>query len=283
MHKRRILLLCCLAFLLAGCIGGIIHGNTALEVTEYTVTSADLPEAFTGFRIVQISDLHNTEFGNDNEKLLTRIRAAEPDLIAITGDLVDSRRTDMDVALAFASQAVQIAPCCYVPGNHESRIAEYDVLKTGLEALGITVLEDRFVTLTHNGTSITVYGVLDPSFKVAEYEDRDKQIMEQTLELFPFEEEAFTVLLAHKPEMFDVYCDNAIDLVLSGHVHGGQFRLPGVGGLFAPSQGLFPEYDGGIYQSGSCTMVISRGLGNSAFPVRINNRPEIVTVILQSA
>ena len=108
-------------------------GNTALELNTYTISSRDLPDAFDGYRIAQISDLHNAEFGDGNQRLLDMLREAEPDMIAITGDLIDSRKTNVAIALAFAEEAVQIAPCYYVSGNHEARVSEYQDLKTGLE------------------------------------------------------------------------------------------------------------------------------------------------------
>lgn len=282
MHKRKIWIIT-LCALCAALVTWIAWGNTALEINEYTVSGSDLPPEFSGFRIAQVSDLHNAQMGENNEKLLAMLDHAQPDLIAITGDLIDSRRTDIQVALDFAAEAVKIAPCYYVTGNHESRIADYSALKEGLEVLGVTVLEDSYILLEHGGASVMLYGVLDPSFKVPENADQDLQVMEQTLSQFAFQDEAYTILLAHKPEMFPAYCASKIDLILSGHVHGGQFRLPYWGGLYTPGQGFFPEYDAGLYRDGDTHMIISRGIGNSIFPFRINNPPEIILVTLQAA
>ena len=282
MAKRRRLLLA-LALLCIALIAWIAWGNTALEVTPYTVTSSQLPAKFSGFRIAQISDLHNTQIGKDNEKLLAMLADSQPDLIAITGDLIDSRNTNIQSALDFAAQAIQIAPCYYVTGNHESRIAEYDILKTGLEDLGVIVLENEALTLASGDASIVLAGVQDPSFSSSEYLEDEAPIMTQALESFQFAQEDFVLLLSHKPELFPTYCDYPIDLVLTGHVHGGQFRIPYFGGLFAPSQGFFPEYDAGLYEDNGTVMLISRGIGNSVFPFRVNNPPEIVLITLQSA
>lgn len=258
----------------------VLWANTALQITEYSVSAGDLPEAFDGFRIVQISDLHNAEFGENNEKLLKMIMEAEPDIIVLTGDLVDSNRTDIDIALRFTEEAVMIAPTYYVSGNHESRIGEYETLKTGMEAAGVVILENESVTLEREGESIALMGVMDPAFRTGYLAGDERATMASQLE--ELESEGYTILLSHRPELFDAYVQVGVSLVFSGHAHGGQFRLPFIGGLFAPGQGWFPEYDAGIFTDGDTTMVVSRGLGASSFPLRFNNRPEIVIVTLES-
>ena len=273
--------LCVLAGIFLVLIVWTAWGNTALELNTYTISSRELPDAFDGYRIAQVSDLHNAEFGEGNERLLDMLREAEPDMIAMTGDLIDSRRTDLAVALAFAEKAAQIAPCYYVSGNHEARVSEYQDLKTGLEEAGVTVLDDAQVKIELSGESITVIGVNDPSFH-ADYLTSDAEVMDRKLSELSSEDAGFTILLSHRPELFDTYVDHDIDLVLSGHAHGGQFRLPLIGGLVAPNQGLFPKYDAGLYSEGDTNMIVSRGLGNSIIPVRFNNRPEVVLIELES-
>lgn len=254
--------------------------NSALERNTYTIRSPELPDVFDGCRIAQVSDLHNAEFGDRNQRLLEMLREAEPDMIAITGDLIDSRKTNIAVALAFAEEAVKIAPCYYVSGNHEARVSEYQDLKTGLEAAGVTVLDDAQVRIEVSGESITVIGVNDPSFH-ADYLTSDAAVMDRKLSELSLEAAGFTILLSHRPELFDTYADHNMNLVLSGHAHGGQFRLPLIGGLIAPNQGLFPKYDAGLYSDGSTNMIVSRGLGNSIIPFRFNNRPEVVLIELK--
>ena len=255
--------------------------NTALERNTYTIRSPELPDVFDGCRIAQVSDLHNAEFGDRNQRLLEMLREAEPDMIAITGDLIDSRKTNFAVALAFAEEAVRIAPCYYVSGNHEARVPEYRELKAGLEAAGVTVLDDARVEIEISGKSITVIGVNDPSFH-ADYLTSDAAVMDRKLSELPSEDADFTILLSHRPELFDTYVAHNMDLVLTGHAHGGQFRLPLIGGLLAPNQGLFPKYDDGLYSEGNTNMIVSRGLGNSIIPFRFNNRPEVVLIELKS-
>ena len=251
--------------------------NTALVRTDHTVTSEDLPEAFDGFRIVHISDLHNTEFGDGNERLLAMIRQAKPDIIAITGDIIDSRFTDVETALEFARAAMDIAPCYYVTGNHELRDDAYGELEAGLTAAGVVVLRGRTVILERDGQKLCIAGVDDPSGQAEEEEDHPA-VMVGMLKGLTGEE--YTILLSHRPELFEVYCEYGMDLVLSGHAHGGQIRLPFIGGLVG-SGTFFPKYDAGLFTEGRTNMVVSRGLGNSLFPVRINNRPEVVVVTLR--
>lgn len=261
------------ALLLVALITQIVWENRSLELNSYRVISDRLPKAFDGFRIAQVSDLHNTELGKDNEKLLSMLSDAEPDMIAITGDMIDSRNTNVDRALAFAKEAVQIAPCYYVTGNHEAWTNEYSRLKEGLTALGVTVLEDAKAQIILSEESITLVGVADPDFQTA-------PLLESKLDELISDENGYTILLSHRPERFQAYARSNVDLVLSGHAHGGQFRLPLIGGIFAPDQGLFPKYDGGIYTEGNTNMVVSRGIGNSIIPFRINNRPEVVLIEL---
>ena len=242
--------------------------NTALQVTKYTVHSDRIPEGFDGYKIVQISDLHNTAFRDLPEK----ITSLSPDIIVITGDIVHA--SPMDNALSFARQAVKIAPTYYVSGNHEHRM-DYETLFKELQEIGITVLRNHSVSLERNGDNVCLAGIEDPIF----YPDEAVEDKLQPL----VQEDVYTILLSHRPNLFDSYISCNADLVLSGHVHGGQFRLPFVGGLYAPNQGIFPKYDAGLFTEGKTNMIISRGLGNSSFPFRLFNRPEIVVVTLKNA
>ena len=257
-------------------------GNTALELNTCSVSSDKLPGAFDGYRIAHISDFHNTEIGEGNSKLLSMLREAEPDIIAITGDLIDSRNTDISIALSFIEEAVQIAPCYYVAGNHEARVREYDALKSGLKAAGVIVLENEKLTINDSGEGITIAGVNDPSFCTDYLSGDAAAVIGARLSELTTEENGFTILLSHRPELYDTYADYGINLVLSGHAHGGQFRFPFLGGLIAPNQGLFPKYDSGLYAERGTNMIVSRGIGNSIVPLRFNNRPEVILIELKS-
>ena len=278
--KKRNILLILVALIFIICVICTIWGNTALELNTYTIESEKLPKSFDGYKIAHVSDLHNNEMGEDNENLLAMLKDSAPDIIAITGDIVDSRNTDIEIALQFANEAEKIAPCYYITGNHEARVSEYESLKKGLIEIGVTVLEDKSISLEKSGEDITLMGVDDPSFITDYLLVDDEEVMQDKLSELK-SEDSYTILLSHRPELFKIYVENDIDLVLSGHAHGGQFRLPFVDGLYAPNQGLFPEYDSGIYTEENTSMIVSRGIGNSLFPFRFNNRPEVILVKLK--
>ena len=279
-NKKRVILIVTAVLLVVLC-GWTIWGNTALKINEYEIMSNKIPEEFTGFRIAQVSDLHNAEFGEGNEKLIELLSLSRPDMIVITGDLIDSRHTDIEIALEFARQAIKLAPVYYVSGNHEARVREYEDLKMGLAEAGVIVLEDQKVPITREGESISILGIDDPSFQEDYLFGDAASVTSSALSELQNESDGYTVLLAHRPELFETYVDAGVDLVFSGHAHGGQFRLPFIGGLVAPNQGFFPKYDAGLFSEGSTTMIVSRGVGNSIIPIRFNNRPEIIVAELK--
>lgn len=258
-----------------------LWADKALTEREFQIKSKKIPASFDGFRIVHISDLHNTVFGKDNNKLLKKIKNAQPDIIAVTGDIVDSRRTNTAVSLDFLKNALSLAPVYYVTGNHEFRISQSKSFVSEIKKLGVTVLENESLCLNKGKDRIELYGIDDPYFYGEYMTDEEPYIVAHKLEELGISN-SFSILLSHRPEFFDIYTECGFDLVLSGHAHGGQFRLPFVGGLIAPGQGFFPEYDSGLYEKGDTKMIVSRGLGNSIIPLRLFNRPEIISVILKS-
>ena len=280
--EKKYIRIAVLAAVLLGLAVWIAWENAALELNTYTISSSNLPKGFDGYRIAHVSDLHNGEMGKDNEKLLAMLRDAEPDMIAITGDLIDSRNANVEVALQCVEEAVKIAPCYYVTGNHEARVAAYSELKAGLKAAGVTVLEDARTEISLENDTITLLGVNDPSFETDYLFGDAETVMQTKLAELHTDGDGFVILLSHRPELFETYAENDIDLALSGHAHGGQFRLPFLGGLVAPNQGLFPEYDAGLHTKENTNMIVSRGVGNSLFPFRLNNPPEIILVELRS-
>ena len=252
-------------------------------INSYSVKSEKIPESFDGFRIVQVSDLHNAKFDKYNSTILEPIFHSRPDIIVITGDIIDSRNTDVDIAVSFAQKAVNIAPVYYINGNHESRVVEeYEVLKQGLEEAGVIILENETVDIAKGDDSISLIGINDPGFKMKLVDDTMEQnISHQLMNVVPHNDN-YKILLSHRPHYFDVYADN-VDLVLSGHAHGGQFIIPFVGGFVAPGQGFFPKYYQGSYTKRNTEMIVNRGIGNSIIPFRLNNRPEIVVAELTNA
>lgn len=261
----------------------ILWGNTALQTTEIVFESAELPTAFDGFRIAQVSDLHDAQLGKNHSRLIKALKDAQPHIIALTGDMVDSSRTDVENTLDFARQAAEIAPTYYVNGNHEAIISEqeYKELTDGLRACGVTVLEDECTAIERGTETIRLIGLNDIGHLPASGVEGKIAAMQQTLKGLLNANPGFTVVLSHRPELMSAYADTNADLILSGHAHGGQFRLPFLGGLIAPGQGLLPEYDSGLYKVNEASMIVSRGIGNSSFPIRFNNRPELILITLK--
>ena len=254
-----------------------VWANGAPVLTRYGVADDEIPEAFDGFKIAQISDLHNAVFGEGNSKLLKILAGAEPDIIVITGDLIDSRHTDTGAALSFVRAAAELAPVYYVTGNHELRM-DFGSIEPELEAAGAVLLRNRSVRIERGGEYIELAGIDDPSFLGADGSAESRAASE--LERLSADG-AYLVLLAHRPELIETYAEYGADLVLSGHAHGGQVRLPGIGGLYAPDQGIFPRYTSGLYRLGPTRMVVSRGVGNSCGVPRLLNRPEASTIVLR--
>lgn len=255
--------------------------NTIIKVNKLSIGFLNLPKEFDGFRIVQISDLHNAEFGIGNEKLIERVKNAKPDVIVITGDIIDSNNTDVGIAIACAKSFSQVAPCYYVTGNHEAWISdeEYSKLEEGLLESGVHILHNDAAVITKGDASISIIGIDDED--VLKNSGIKSDVTAELINALT-KEEHFTILLSHRPEYFKEYTKSRADLTFTGHAHGGQFRLPFIGGVVAPGQGLFPKYDKGVYQENDKYMICSAGIGNSIIPVRFNNQPEIVLVELKS-
>lgn len=269
--------------LLAITIIWTVWENVTVGTTRLDISDPKIPDAFDGFKIAQISDLHNADFGSDNSKIIKILEDEQPDLIALTGDLIDSNHTDISAVTTFAKQAVKIAPCYFVTGNHEAWIGErYAELEKMLISCGVTVLHNQTVRLVWGEDVIEIAGIDDPEFASSESGmfDLTDSIIGTEIDNLQLSER-FSILLSHRPEVFEVYAEKGIGLALCGHAHGGQFRLPFIGGLVAPNQGFFPKYDSGIYKQSGTSMVVSRGIGNSIIPIRFNNRPEVVIINLR--
>lgn len=277
MKKRLFIMLLILVFLIIFCI----WENNSIVISQFTYTSDKIPNTFNDFKILQISDLHNKSFGNNQSYLMKKVREISPDIIVITGDLIDSRSFNLNIAMSFVEQAVGMAPVYYVPGNHEARSGSYDEIKGRLKGAGVTVLDNEGLSCRRDGSSISIIGLKDPGFSTSDYIDGvDTRSMEACLDNYK-DSSQLKIVLSHRPELMYMYNNYNADIVFSGHAHGGQVRLPFIGGIVAPDQGFFPKYDGGEYEEGITTMYVSRGLGNSIFPIRLFNRPELVVVTLK--
>lgn len=267
-HKKILILILIIIILIPFCL----FQNKHLVITTYTYESEKIGADLDGYRIVQISDLHNAAFGKENKKLLETIRSCSPDIIVITGDLVDSNHTNVERAVAFVEEAVKIAPVYYVTGNHEYWLdpSENEQMMQGILAAGAYDLDDEAVRIEKGDSSFMLIG-LD-----------DQHLSDETLKnLLQEQKNELSIVLAHEPQYLQNYTNAGADLVLTGHAHGGQIRLPFVGGIVAPDQGFLPEYTSGKYNSADTEMIVSRGLGNSIIPVRLFNYPEVVCAELR--
>lgn len=269
--KKIVVYLVVLAFIL-----GLLswQQNNALSVSDYEMASAEVPVEADGFRIVQLSDLHNKSFGLNQVRLVSKVEKLKPDIIVITGDIVDARRYDPEPALILVKQLQSLAQVYYVNGNHESDVPTYPEFEQRMIQSGVRVLRNEREVLFDGQEKIAIIGIDDPTFMATSgFVTRLNSLSDGF--------EGFKILLSHRPERFETYVDQGYDLIFSGHAHGGQIRLPFFGGVIAPHQGFFPMYDAGEFEREGAKLIVNRGLGNSLFPQRIFNTPEIVLMILK--
>lgn len=272
------------------CIYGVWENNR-LILTSYEIKLKNLPSKFEGYKILQLSDVHSKSFGKDNKKLIDMVKKCEPDCIVVTGDLIDRRRwgsREKGFSLIDQLKAMDIAPIYYVSGNHEWWSNKWDYIKEEIKMRGAIVLEDDYIEIKKGEDKINLIGIDD----MGKYYENHGQQYKSYIAIAKTDrvikdlvsknqENGINILLSHRPELIDIYAINNVDLVFCGHAHGGQFRIPFVGGVIAPGQGYFPEITGGVYKQKNTTMILSRGIGNSLFPFRINNPPEVVLVTLK--
>ncbi|WP_253724347.1 metallophosphoesterase [Sporosarcina sp. HYO08] len=250
-----------------------------MKTTWYEVISEKIPESVAPFRIVQLSDVHDSMFGENHEQVVRKVKMITPHAIFITGDLIDSNRYNLEQSLQLIRALQYVAPLYYVTGNHEIATNDTDHIKEELQLLGVHVLSNEAMVInTLENELIAIGGIEDPLSSVLEEKDAIQLAIQEAFRHVP--DTTFKMLLSHRPEHFDLYAENHVDLTFSGHAHGGQFRIPGIGGLIAPGQGWFPKFTSGIYERNDHQMVVSRGLGNSIIPIRLFNQPEIVVVTL---
>ena len=259
----------------------LVWQNNGVVITRHNYINNKVPAGFNGFKILHISDLHNKDF---HGRLINKIKLINPDIIVITGDLIDRRKINMKVATEFIKEIVKIAPTYYVSGNHEQLSEHYGKLKEELYNLSVINMDNSYITINKEGSEIGLVGIADPAIKANEktylFENNSGYIKSCLEYLCQNSKTDFNILLSHRPEQFNAYKEFNLNLVFSGHSHGGQIRIPFLGGILSPNQGFFPKYSEGMYKDGTTSMVVSRGLGNSSFPFRIFNRPELVVVVL---
>ncbi|MDY3051687.1 MAG: metallophosphoesterase [Ndongobacter sp.] len=282
-RRRRILFSLALLLLL---FVFFYRSNMRFVVTEATVQSRKIPAAFEGFRIVQISDLHSKLYGKDGEALRAEIEAQKPDIVVITGDLVDASTKDTAPVIRFLATFSREIPTYYVYGNHEMRrsLAEGEIrdrqMETALERAGVHILDNEIIPIQRLGSKIYLAGLCED---YRYYQGSAKELrLPVSHYLGRRPEDGYLILLAHNPFYWADYGEWGADLTLSGHVHGGGWRLPFVGGVFSPDAGLFPKYDKGLYTQKEQNLFVSAGLGNSGTPFRLFNPPELCVIRLES-
>lgn len=276
--RRGLRLLLALALVLLA--GGLFFYDQQNRIQTETITAASdrLPAGFDGYRIVQISDLHGKEFGEDNHILLEKTAELEPDLIAITGDVIDDP-DQMGILEPLARGLAAIAPTFYVTGNHEWAIREAATVKSLMEEYGVTVLSNEYLKLERGGDTIVLAGIDDPN---GPYDQKTPE--ELSGEIHAALGDPYVLLLAHRNEYYQVYGQCGFDLTLCGHVHGGLIRLPFTDGLIDNTRRrLFPTHTAGLYPlDGGGTLMVSRGLGNGGISFRLFNRPHLPVIVLKA-
>ena len=282
-HKRRrrfpIVLL--ILILLVGIL--LYDGNTRIVTTEYELRYKNLPRQFDGFRIAVLSDVHAAVFGENNERLVAEVKAAEPDIIAITGDFIDgyeklSTDIQLEIAEALVTDLTQIAPVYYITGNHDWDSGAIRPLLAMLDECGVQVLRNRYKLLESGGETIVLAGTDDPNGPADMIKPRE--FVEKIVNV---EGQRFIVMLEHRNNNLELYGELGVDLVLSGHAHGGLIRLPFTDGLIGQKRDWFPTYTNGVYANGDTNMLVSRGLGNHTGLPRFLNNPHLVVAVLRSA
>lgn len=276
-RKRRaplgVLIACMLAFI-------VLALNPTLRVQTYEVKSDKLTGAV---RIALVTDLHACDYGENQADLIRAIAEQNPDIVLLSGDIFDDILPN-DRAEQLLKGIAGIYPCYYVTGNHEYWSGNIDGILALVRSYDVKILSGTYDTIEVNGQKINLCGVSDPD--VVTYMETAVGTEEQLEMLKDVHKNGdYTILLAHRPEEMERYSAYRFDLVLSGHTHGGQWRLPGiVNGLLAPNQGWFPRYAGGEYFVNGATLIVSRGLARESTRIpRIFNRPELVVVALKSA
>jgi predicted MPP superfamily phosphohydrolase len=252
-----------------------IDSNRRIVTNEYELFFPNLPDAFDGYRILIVSDLHSAVFGKGNSRLISSSKGAKPDIIAITGDLIDDTG-QLPIVLPAVQALSEFAPVYFVSGNHEWDSGETRELFAALDELGVTVLRNRSVELTRGGSSIALTGIEDKNGP-ADMRTPD-EVFSRMRDAFGDE---FSVTLIHRNNYLDLLSDLGTDLILCGHAHGGIIRLPFTDGLI-DHPGLFPTYTNGVYTKGDTTMLVSRGLGNVYGIPRLFNNPHLPVAVLRT-
>ncbi len=282
MKKKMMIIVFLIAFVLT-LIELYVDAN-CIQISNFKVRSDKIPSSFDGYKILQLSDLHSKEFGKNNTKLLKKIEKISPDLILITGDMVTANETDFSVFFNLIDNIADTYDVYYVTGNHEQAMSgdRKSEIFNYLSEKNVTFLDNQSVQLTKDGESINLYGLCYDS---RYYTNKKGKVYTETLmedAIGKPSEDGFNILITHNPSKFEIYEAWGADLTLSGHVHGGMVRVPFVGAIFSPDEGLMPKYSAGEYQINESKLIVSRGLGRGSRGFRLFNRPNLVEITLES-
>lgn len=266
------------------------YENKRLAVEYYEIESEKIPEAFDGYRIVFLTDLHCAQFGENNQELIERIDECRPDMILVGGDMVISRESsNEEVPLALMKELSAKYPIYYADGNHELKLARneeifgvrYKDYVHSLKEYNIHHISNETIVIqSETGfISLTAFDLEKKYYQRFHVPRMPLSHMESVVGSSPGN--IFHILLAHNPNYLKTYADWGSDLVLAGHFHGGMVRIPKFGGVISPQFQIFPKYDAGEFHEGETTMILSRGLGNHSIKLRLFNKPEISCIELK--
>ncbi len=273
--KYKRIFLCVCVLLIVFLVFGLYN---ALKVVTYTIETEKIANPV---KIALVTDLHSCKHGENQEDLIDAINEANPDVVLLGGDIYDDVLPNENTSIVLGAISEKY-PCYYVTGNHEYWSDDIETFLELVESFGITVLDGSYETIEVNGQSVNICGITDPD--VLRYTEGHDDIRQQLDNLADVNDNGnYTILLAHRPELIDTYREYDFDLVLSGHAHGGQWRIPGlINGVLAPNQGWFPKYAGGLYEFKDMDFIVSRGLSRESTRVpRFFNRPELVLIELE--
>lgn len=258
--------------------------NKFLNVSKYEIKSNKLPIEFNKFKIVHLSDFHNYDFGKNNIKVIEKINDENPNIIVMTGDMVNKYDNNFDRFLKLSETLSKSYRMYYIVGNHEKRLRDYHLnfIIEKLSQFNIKILNDEKIIIKRKNAFINIYGIDIPLsfYKIRNRPSNIEEVVDSVLKRC--KEKEYNILLAHNPLYFEIYSKFSVDLTLSGHVHGGMVRLPFVGGVLSPERKLFPKYSSGVYKLNNKELIVSRGLGHSKPGMRLFNMPEIVSITLVS-
>lgn len=285
MKKKLILLVVILIVILF-----ILNSFKKVDVTSYTISNKKISKEFNDFKIVQLSDFHSSGYKDTTEIIISKVKEIKPDIIVMTGDMVNWRTKDTDELKKLLNSLADLCPMYYVTGNHEQLsegliTGKYQNILDLLDELNITFLRNEYVEIERNGEIINLYGMDIPlDSKTAKYPSNwqlENDYVERNLP--QIDSSKFNILLSHNPVYLKQYSKWGADLVLSGHMHGGIIRIPIIGvGILSAEKSLFPKYDDGKFNKGDTTMIVNRGIGTSSFDLRVFNNPEISVITLET-